>query len=81
MLRDIVMQKVTTCGILLITIIVRILGTNPCETNNGDCSHLCLLSATHSSGFSCACPDSLLLDYDQKNCTSNLKLMLDIQYL
>lgn len=30
-------------------------GDNPCKYNNGNCSHLCLLS-TNLQGFSCACP-------------------------
>lgn len=28
---------------------------NPCEKNNGGCSHLCLL-APYPPGYSCACP-------------------------
>ena len=32
------------------------LATNPCASNNGGCSHLCLLSNT-SAGHTCACPD------------------------
>lgn len=33
---------------------------NPCRTNNGNCSHLCLLS-TNTRGFSCACPTGVKL--------------------
>uniref|UniRef100_A0A8C0ZVU4 EGF-like domain-containing protein n=1 Tax=Castor canadensis TaxID=51338 RepID=A0A8C0ZVU4_CASCN len=29
---------------------------NPCRTNNGGCSHLCLIKAG-GNGFTCACPD------------------------
>lgn len=32
----------------------------PCDTNNGGCSHLCLLS-TNSPGYSCACPTGVKL--------------------
>lgn len=33
---------------------------NPCKINNGNCSHLCLLS-TLAKGFSCACPTGVKL--------------------
>ncbi|XP_021709286.1 low-density lipoprotein receptor-related protein 6 [Aedes aegypti] len=33
---------------------------NPCRRNNGDCSHLCLLS-TNMAGYSCACPTGVKL--------------------
>ena len=32
---------------------------NLCVENNGNCSHLCLLSSTAPEGYSCACPDGL----------------------
>jgi low density lipoprotein receptor-related protein 5/6 len=35
-------------------------GVSPCRVNNGNCSHLCLLS-TNSRGFSCACPTGVKL--------------------
>lgn len=35
-------------------------GPNPCRVNNGNCSHLCLLS-TNARGFSCACPTGVKL--------------------
>uniref|UniRef100_A0A8C6B9V0 Low-density lipoprotein receptor-related protein 2 n=1 Tax=Monodon monoceros TaxID=40151 RepID=A0A8C6B9V0_MONMO len=31
--------------------------TNPCSTNNGGCSHLCLIKEG-GSGFTCECPDN-----------------------
>ena len=44
-------------------------GTNPCDLlDNGNCSHLCLISGTNSSGYSCACPDSLVLDENKRDC-------------
>ena len=41
---------------------------NPCEINNGGCTHLCLLSSTNSSGYSCTCADGFYLDTDQRTC-------------
>lgn len=35
-------------------------GPNPCRQNNGNCSHLCLLS-TNAKGYSCACPTGVKL--------------------
>ena len=35
-------------------------GNNPCKVNNGNCSHLCLLS-TNPGGFACACPTGIKL--------------------
>lgn len=35
-------------------------GTHPCEKNNGNCSHLCLLSMTEP-GYTCACPTGVKL--------------------
>ena len=42
--------------------------TNPCDVNNGDCSHLCLLSSTSAKGFTCVCPDNMLLGVDGLSC-------------
>lgn len=36
-------------------------GNNPCKNNNGGCSHLCLLSSTNATGYSCACPTGVKL--------------------
>ncbi|XP_076640079.1 low-density lipoprotein receptor-related protein 6 isoform X1 [Colletes latitarsis] len=35
-------------------------GNHPCEKNNGNCSHLCLLSLTEP-GYTCACPTGVKL--------------------
>lgn len=35
-------------------------GSHPCEKNNGNCSHLCLLSMIEP-GYSCACPTGVKL--------------------
>lgn len=40
-------------------------GDNPCKYNNGNCSHLCLLS-TNSFGYSCACPTGVKLETSTK---------------
>lgn len=42
---------------------------NPCEPNNGNCSHLCLLSATRN--FTCACPNNFRLLDDNRTCIAN----------
>ena len=42
--------------------------TNPCGSNNGGCSHLCLLSAVTEEGYSCACPDGVELAANQRDC-------------
>ena len=39
---------------------------NPCEGSN--CSHVCLLSATDESGYTCACPEGSSLEGDDKTC-------------
>lgn len=33
---------------------------NPCGTNNGGCSHLCLIKAG-GQGYSCECPDNFMI--------------------
>lgn len=59
--------------------------TNPCGTNNGGCSHLCLISPPPASsylnidgygeegetGFTCACPNQFYLGPDRKTCVAN----------
>ena len=47
--------------------------TNPCASNNGECSHLCLLSSSASRGYTCVCPDEMVLGVDGLTCSqSNL---------
>uniref|UniRef100_A0A8D0BMN3 Low-density lipoprotein receptor-related protein n=1 Tax=Salvator merianae TaxID=96440 RepID=A0A8D0BMN3_SALMN len=41
--------------------------TNPCGTNNGGCSHLCLMSPVKPS-YQCACPTGVKLLENQKTC-------------
>ena len=41
---------------------------NPCDSDNGGCSHLCLLSATSLGHSSCACPTGYKIDRSKKNC-------------
>ncbi|TKS77601.1 Prolow-density lipoprotein receptor-related protein 1 [Collichthys lucidus] len=42
---------------------------HPCQTNNGGCSNLCLLSP--GGGYKCACPTNFYLASDQRTCMSN----------
>ena len=44
-------------------------GPNPCTEDNGGCSYLCLLSAVAVDGYTCTCPDDLLLDAHGRNCS------------
>ena len=39
---------------------------NPCAFNNGECSHLCLI--TSEGNRSCACPTGIVLSDDNKTC-------------
>ncbi|XP_058789142.1 low-density lipoprotein receptor-related protein 6 [Phymastichus coffea] len=51
---------------------------NPCKNNNGNCSHLCLLS-TKAPGYSCACPTGVKL-LDDYNCAKGpQELLLIVQ--
>ncbi|XP_037535815.1 low-density lipoprotein receptor-related protein 1 [Nematolebias whitei] len=42
---------------------------HPCQTNNGGCSNLCLLSP--GGGYKCACPTNFYLSSDGRQCVSN----------
>lgn len=42
---------------------------HPCQTDNGGCSNLCLLSP--GGGYKCACPTNFYLASDQRTCISN----------
>ncbi|XP_064646226.1 low-density lipoprotein receptor-related protein 2-like [Lineus longissimus] len=48
--------------------------TNHCL--NSQCSHLCLLSPTESSGFKCVCPAGMRLDSNKKTCAADDKMFL-----
>ena len=41
---------------------------NPCGSNNGNCSDLCLLSALAESGFTCVCPEGQEMDESMRSC-------------
>lgn len=46
--------------------------SNPCGSNNGGCSHLCLLAPGRSGPrYSCRCPENFVLKSDNKTCTHN----------
>lgn len=47
---------------------------NPCTVNNGNCSHMCLLSAVAPSGYSCACPNDYILTENQTHCMRKMDL-------
>ena len=52
--------------------------SNPCENNNGGCSHLCLLSSTDPRGFSCVCPDEMTLHNDNITCSQSKLFFIKI---
>ncbi|XP_011066151.1 PREDICTED: low-density lipoprotein receptor-related protein 6 isoform X2 [Acromyrmex echinatior] len=47
---------------------------NPCKRNNGNCSHLCLLSSKEP-GYSCACPTGVKL-IDKHTCANRPEQLL-----
>ncbi|XP_055692338.1 low-density lipoprotein receptor-related protein 1 [Lutzomyia longipalpis] len=49
-------------------------GRNPCGTNNGGCSHLCLLSTNGT--FRCQCPHVMRLDGNNRTCVPNEQVLL-----
>ncbi|XP_037825188.1 low-density lipoprotein receptor-related protein 6 [Lucilia sericata] len=49
---------------------------NPCAHNNGNCSHLCLLS-TNAQGYSCVCPTGVKL-ISENTCANGSQEMLFI---
>ncbi|XP_071498009.1 low-density lipoprotein receptor-related protein 6-like [Diadema antillarum] len=49
--------------------------SNPCGTNNGGCSHLCLLAPTRQ-GYSCACPTGVRLLEDELTCANGPQELL-----
>ncbi|KAF7273554.1 hypothetical protein GWI33_013751, partial [Rhynchophorus ferrugineus] len=49
-------------------------GKNPCGTNNGGCSHLCLIHLNDS--YRCDCPHISRLSEDNKTCIINERVLL-----
>ncbi|CAB1353952.1 unnamed protein product, partial [Coregonus sp. 'balchen'] len=45
------------------------MANHPCQTDNGGCSNLCLLSP--GGGYKCACPTNFYLASDGRRCMSN----------
>ena len=58
-------------------LIYLIVVSDPCNNDNGGCSHLCLLSSTDSRGYSCLCPEEMTLDEGGLVCTHG-KVYIDI---
>lgn len=52
------------------------IGENPCGVGNGNCSHLCLLSATAERGFVCGCPTGVRLVEGGQQCAERPQDML-----
>lgn len=52
--------------------------SNPCRNNNGNCSHLCLLS-TNTKGYSCACPTGVKLLNDTQCADGPQNVILLVQ--
>lgn len=50
-------------------------GRNPCGTDNGGCSHLCLISPKPPY-YSCACPTGVRLEPDRKTCKNGPESIL-----
>ncbi|KAL1502195.1 hypothetical protein ABEB36_007373 [Hypothenemus hampei] len=49
-------------------------GNNPCGTNNGGCSHLCLIHTNET--YKCDCPHISRLSKDNKTCVNNERVLL-----
>jgi len=43
---------------------------NPCGSNNGGCSHLCLIKPG-ATDYRCACPNNFVLEANNKTCAAN----------
>ena len=54
---------------LLMKLYFLLAADTPCSHDNGQCSHLCLLS--WDKNFTCSCPDGLHLRKDGKTCQEN----------
>ena len=53
--------------------IIIVIAFNPCSTNNGGCSHLCLLSTVDPKHYSCDCPTGMILSNDSLTCNELLE--------
>ena len=51
---------------LIVTLFFSNTASDSCLGNN--CSHICVLSATHQDGYSCLCPAGLELDDNMTEC-------------
>ena len=48
-------------------LLANVVAPNPCGSNNGDCSHLCLMSPT-APYYQCACPTGVRRLADNRSC-------------
>ena len=53
----------------VIDVVVAALVSNPCGSNNGGCSHLCLMSPT-APYYQCACPTGVRRLADNRSCAN-----------
>jgi hypothetical protein len=53
---------------------------NPCLIINGGCSHFCQLSAVDPRGYSCSCPEGMVLDDGLHSCTEIATVLPLTQY-
>ena len=65
------------CVVVSITTTTLCVVVSPCNNNNNNnnnntawCSHLCLLSPSSHTQFSCACPAGVLLNSDNRTCNN-----------
>eukprot|EP00795_Rhopilema_esculentum_P005428 gene5428-601_t len=61
------MNHMSPMGIKVLHPLKQPAGINPCGSNNGGCSHLCLISRNEER-FSCQCPRGMYIQADGKKC-------------
>ncbi|XP_054165416.1 low-density lipoprotein receptor-related protein 6-like [Oppia nitens] len=64
--REIIVDQLPDLMGLKAVAVNRIIGTNPCAVNNGNCSHLCLYRPKQN--YVCACPMGYELSTDMQTC-------------
>lgn len=79
--RTVVEQRLGDISDMLVFHTSRQSGWNPCEINNGGCSHLCLASSSldlnaSSPSIHCACSTHYTLDSNNKTCSGKYHILL-----